>query len=118
MEPGQDRVLPQQQLDRQNLLIVSLRIWSRTPLDQFLFKEWAEDDDVVAFSKRSGDTHLLSPLPLALLALLGKSPETSRSLLDKLTAELTQIEPDEAFELIETTLIQLQDIGLVTHSSP
>lgn len=97
---------------------MSLRIWSRAPLDHFLFKEWTEDDDVVAFSRRSGDTHLLTPLPLALLTLLGQSPATSRDLLDKLAAELANIEPDEAFELIETTLIQLQDIGLVSRSSP
>lgn len=72
---------------------------------------------MVAFSRRSGDTHFLSPLPLALLDLLGQSPATSLTLADTLTDELGGLPSNEAMELIETTLIQLQDIGLVSSSS-
>lgn len=96
---------------------MTVTVWSLSPQDQFRFRDWGDDDDTVVFSRRSGDTHLLTPLPLALLAILGQADASTGTLAAGLGEVLGGMSQEEAMELIETTLIQLKDMGLVSSVS-
>jgi len=100
-------------LDCQTLIEVTERTWSLSPLNQFQLKDWGEEEGAVAFSMRSGDTHLLTPLPLALLALLGQASASTQSLVESLAEELDAMSVEEAMEQVEATLLELEDMGFV-----
>lgn len=91
-----------------------MTVWSWRVDGRFRFKEW-DDDDTVVYDVASGDTHVVDPLSMEILQLLGHCLLRST---DSLVADLRQVfdgEPDAAIAArIERSLHGLQDIGLVT----
>jgi len=71
------------------------------------------NDEEVVFSELTGDTHLLSPLAVAILRDLNNASKTSADLLSSLSQQasddLVQLE-----KAIGSGLISLYDMGLVT----
>lgn len=70
-------------------------------------------DVETVFDKRSGDTHILNFLSKALLDCLARSPLTLRELEPRVLEEIEMTAEDCPFSLIKSTLLQLDELGLV-----
>lgn len=79
--------------------------------DNLLFS--ALGDVEAVFDRRSGDTHILNFLSKALLDCLARSPMTVLELELSVLAEIEMTSEDCPFSLIEATLVQLDELGLV-----
>ena len=62
----------------------------------------------------SGETHLLDSLAPELLACLREQPQSATSLAEKLAHTFDPADWGELSAFIDSLLLQLQDIGLVT----
>jgi hypothetical protein len=73
---------------------------------------------VIAFHKVSGDTHILNFLSTAALNILSASEETFGSAVPKILAEIEMTPEDCPDSLIKSTILELDDLGLVIARAP
>jgi PqqD family protein of HPr-rel-A system len=68
---------------------------------------------VAAFNRRSGDTHILNFLSKAIVDCLCREPATATALMSAVLAEIGMEAADMPEGLLEKTLLELDDIGLI-----
>lgn len=93
------------------------RIWSIADLSHIRFKAWGEGDDTVAFSMRSGDTHLLTQLPMALLSALQQTSASVQDLIAHVPLQIEGRSDEDVAEIFESTLIELKEMGFIALAS-
>ena len=92
--------------------------WSLAFAGRPSFHFWDGEDQAVTYNPATGDTHLIDLLALELLELLGQSAGPLEQIAARMAGVFdTQVEPAQIAERIESTLLQLQDAGLVTSSA-
>lgn len=71
------------------------------------------DDVTIAFHKVSGDTHILNFLSAATVKVLSDGAETFASAAPKILEEIQMSSGDCPDGLIESTILQLDEVGLI-----
>lgn len=88
--------------------------WSLLDPEKLQLRSW--DSGTVVYNGLSGDTHLLSPLAGDILSQLKTAPATGEQLLSAMKDHFVEDNCDEALDIIETILHELQAIDLVIGS--
>ena len=78
------------------------------------YRAWNADDLAVVYHPLSGDTHLIDASALEVLKLLGGGPRSTQSVIDGLSAVLPDEDQPTLCTFVDSTLLQLQGIGLVS----
>ena len=78
------------------------------------YRAWDTDDLAVVYHPLSGDTHLVDASALELLKLLADGPRSTESLVAGLPAVLPDEDQPTLCGFVDSTLLQLQGIGLVS----
>jgi PqqD family protein of HPr-rel-A system len=78
---------------------------------EFHWKRW--EDLFALYHSGSGQTHVLDPLAVLLIQLVGEGPRTSSELLEQMVKQLDVDTSQEFQEELQQTLWQLDDLGLI-----
>lgn len=90
-----------------------MALWSSISAEKLSFRTWNGEDVSVVYNGISGDTHLVEELALHLLQLVGVSPLSTETLALQLTDFFVENDPNKIQEFIDSTLLQLETVGLV-----
>jgi len=93
-----------------------LALWSIVPPGRLRFASWDDDDLAVAFDKVTGDTHLMASSAVEILRLIEKTPASEEAIAQELADLFTADDHEKLPRFISATLLQLRDLGLVTHT--
>ena len=85
--------------------------WSLGSTDRFVVQTWS--DEAVVYDSWSSDTHLLEPLAVAVLHLLGAGRLLRQDILSALSDLFGTLPDDNLAEQTDATLSNLQHIGLI-----
>lgn len=88
-------------------------LWSLASPAQLCIRVWEDDETAVVYDARSGDTHLIEPLGLAILSLLRDEPHNIASINLQLTSLYAPEDHVSIFDLIPTVLRDMHDVGLI-----
>jgi PqqD family protein of HPr-rel-A system len=91
--------------------------WTDASPEAVRVKQWDGDPLSIVYQPLSGDTHLLDPLPVELLRLVGAQPQTLAQLAAELADALCALDTADALDLLENSLVKLQEMGLVQRRS-
>ncbi|APW38584.1 hypothetical protein RD110_16415 [Rhodoferax koreense] len=94
-----------------------MSLWSRAGSGEHVYREWPDEDHAVVYDAASGSTHLVELLGMEVLQLLESSPRTPAEIAEVLAARFDEQDGPAIVEYIKTTLLQLQDAGLVVSKS-
>lgn len=81
------------------------------------YRMWADEEFAVVYSEMSGDTHLLDSFSLEVLNCLGMEPKTARKLEGELSSLIALEDQERLPSFVESSLLQLQSVDLVTATS-
>jgi PqqD family protein of HPr-rel-A system len=93
-------------LDRQNNTS-----WRRVRNVDFHWKRW--EDVFTLYNSGSGQTHVLDPLAVLLIQLIGEGSHNTSELLQQMVAHLDVEASPEFREKLQETLSQLDALGLI-----
>lgn len=82
-----------------------------------LIRQWEEEALCVVYHPLNGDTHLLDALPAELLSLLTDKAYTTPELLADLSDVFSDVDAQQAANLLERSLSTLREMGLVQAAS-
>ncbi|MGC4079180.1 MAG: HPr-rel-A system PqqD family peptide chaperone [Rubrivivax sp.] len=89
-------------------------LWTLAPRPAVLLRTWDDDASGIAYDERNGDTFVLGPLALELIAMLREGgARGSVALLDELAHDLGPDTPATLAADIEAELARLSERGLV-----
>lgn len=86
-------------------------VWRSPAYPQLHQQEW--EHEFFVFNPASGDTHLLNPLSMEILRLLGGNPLTLEQLLERLQLLIDDGEPPLSSMVMHQHLAQLDLMGLI-----
>jgi PqqD family protein of HPr-rel-A system len=79
---------------------------------------WEDEDCLtVVYDIRTGDTHLVEDVAMALLGLIRQSPLDVETLAAQLVDFFLEDDPQRIQEFVGATLLQLKALGLVTDAA-
>src|SRR5262245_35781832 len=84
------------------------RLWQSA---DFRWKRW--EDVFTLYNSGSGQTHVLDPLAVLLIQLIGEGSRTTSELLQQMVAQLDVEASPEFREKLQETLSQLDALGLI-----
>ena len=91
--------------------------WTLASPSRISIQSWADDELAVVFDKVTGDTHLVDLSAVGILELLEISPHSLEGIAQALAGWFSESDPTKISEFISSTLLHLQDIGLVVDTS-
>ena len=94
-----------------SLTAAKAQIWSVPSGVGLLLRSW--DDEYLAYSELTGQTHLLALLPGVVLTLLQEGPSSPAELTARIAEALQLEEDDKLLTTIEQTLADFERLGLV-----
>ena len=94
-----------------SLTAAKAQIWSVPSGVGLLLRSW--DDEYLAYSELTGQTHLLALLPGVVLTLLQEGPSSSVELTARVVEALQLEEDDKLLTTVEQTLADFERLGLV-----
>ena len=85
--------------------------WRLLQNADFHWKRW--DDLFTLYNSGSGQTHVLDPLAVLLIQLIGEGSRNTSELLQQMVAQLDVEASEEFREKLQETLSQLNALGLI-----
>jgi PqqD family protein of HPr-rel-A system len=85
--------------------------WRLLQNADFHWKRW--DDVFTLYNSGSGQTHVLDPLAVLLIQLIGEGSRNTSELLQQMVAQLDVDASQEFREKLQETLSQLDALGLI-----
>lgn len=93
-------------------------VWSAIPAEQIKIRSWDDEDGLFAiYDTRTGDTHLIEDVAMALLDMIRQSPLGVEAMAEQLVDFFLENDQEAIQQFVGATLLQLKDLGLVTETT-
>lgn len=90
--------------------------WIADDSSRFLSRYW--DDEAAIYDTLTGDTHLLEPVAVEVVAMLRQGHHTSTDLANALADRFAISPEDDILAVTESTLKRLEAIGIAVAACP
>ncbi|SRR5258706_8699387 len=90
--------------------------WTAPRSYELLWEYW--DGEHILYTPLSGETHLLNDMAARAVGLLGEQPLAARELAEQLGNAFDVVVDSEFMEIVESTLAQLDQLGLIVPLEP